>query len=44
MVTSDGRRKPAAMMSGGPRSKRDADCEQSAVGLRLPIHQSLDPL
>lgn len=42
MVTSDGRRKPDAMMSGRPRSRKDAHCEQASASLRLPSY-SLDP-
>lgn len=36
MVTSDGRRKPVPMMSGRPRSKREADCEHPQLALGFP--------
>lgn len=31
MVSADGKRKPVDMMSGRPRSKRDAEGEQAGV-------------
>lgn len=44
MVSADGKRKPVDMMSGRPRSKRDAEGEQAVVKPEVSFRLVTRPL